>query len=300
MAEVKEKKTKAQKIDITKKEPIDKEKKVVKGKTENNKENKKESKTSKKKNNILQKDSVKKTVERMKKYNITAIVMIALAVFIFSFIISAQLNTVGNTDIISKGMREAELLSELQKAKEEYEVLQENYEESQKIVEEYKTNASSNDTLISSMKSELENAKILAGLETVKGEGVVVTLEDSTDTTLSQEAGLVHDTDLISVVSELKSAGAEAISINGQRVIAITAIRCVGPTIQVNSTKVASPFYIKAIGNAKYLESALNIKNGVVSSLKSYGIKVDIETDKSITIDKYDATLKFKYATIVK
>lgn len=300
MAEVKEKKTKTQKIDITKKEPIDKEKKVVKGKTENNKENKKESKTSKKKNNILQKDSVKKTVERMKKYNITAIVMIALAVFIFSFIISAQLNTVGNTDIISKGMREAELLSELQKAKEEYEVLQENYEESQKIVEEYKTNASSNDTLISSMKSELENAKILAGLETVKGEGVVVTLEDSTDTTLSQEAGLVHDTDLISVVSELKSAGAEAISINGQRVIAITAIRCVGPTIQVNSTKVASPFYIKAIGNAKYLESALNIKNGVVSSLKSYGIKVDIETDKSITIDKYDATLKFKYATIVK
>lgn len=300
MAEVKEKKTKTQKIDITKKEPIDKEKKVVKGKTENNKENKKESKTSKKKNNILQKDSVKKTVERMKKYNITAIVMIALAVFIFSFIISAQLNTVGNTDIISKGMREAELLSELQKAKEEYEVLQENYEESQKIVEEYKTNASSNDTLISSMKSELENSKILAGLETVKGEGVVVTLEDSTDTTLSQEAGLVHDTDLISVVSELKSAGAEAISINGQRVIAITAIRCVGPTIQVNSTKVASPFYIKAIGNAKYLESALNIKNGVVSSLKSYGIKVDIETDKSITIDKYDATLKFKYATIVK
>lgn len=300
MAEVKEKKTKTQKIDITKKEPIDKEKKVVKGKTENNKENKKESKTSKKRNNILQKDSVKKTVERMKKYNITAIVMIALAVFIFSFIISAQLNTVGNTDIISKGMREAELLSELQKAKEEYEVLQENYEESQKIVEEYKTNASSNDTLISSMKSELENAKILAGLETVKGEGVVVTLEDSTDTTLSQEAGLVHDTDLISVVSELKSAGAEAISINGQRVIAITAIRCVGPTIQVNSTKVASPFYIKAIGNAKYLESALNIKNGVVSSLKSYGIKVDIETDKSITIDKYDATLRFKYATIVK
>ena len=296
MAEVKEKKSKTQKIDITKKEPIDKEKKVAKGKKENNKE----SKTSKIKNNILQKDSVKKTVERMKKYNITAIVMIALAVFIFSFIISAQLNTVGNTDIISKGMREAELLSELQKAKEEYEVLQENYEESQKIVEEYKTNASSNDTLISSMKSELENAKILAGLETVKGEGVVVTLEDSTDTTLSQEAGLVHDTDLISVVSELKSAGAEAISINGQRVIAITAIRCVGPTIQVNSTKVASPFYIKAIGNAKYLESALNIKNGVVSSLKSYGIKVDIETDKSITIDKYDATLKFKYATIVK
>ncbi len=301
MAEVKEKKTNT-KIDITKKEPIDKEKKktVSNNKVDKKKDKKTTTKSIKDKKKIFEKDAIKTTVEKMKKYNVTAIVMIALSVFIFSFIISAQLNTVGNTDIISKGMREAELLIELQKSKEEYEALKEKYEENQKVVEEYKTNSSSNDTLIASMKTELENANILAGIAKVKGEGVVVTLEDSTDTTLSQEAGLVHDTDLISVVSELKSAGAEAISINGQRVIATTAIRCVGPTIQVNSTKVASPFYIKAIGNAKYLESALNIKNGVVSSLKSYGIKVDVETDKSITIDKYDATLKFGYATIVK
>lgn len=298
MAEVKEKKSKVSKIDITKKEPIDKEQKKQMADT------KKENRTTKKikeiRKNMFENKGVKQTVEKMKRYNITAIVMIALSVFIFSFIISAQLNTVSNTDIISKGMREAELLTELQKAKEQYETLKENYDESQKIVEEYKTNSSTNDTLISSMKSELEQSSILAGLTDVKGEGVVVTLEDSTDTTLSQEAGLVHDTDLISVVSELKAAGAEAISINGQRVIATTAIRCVGPTIQVNSIKVASPFYIKAIGNSKYLESALNIKNGVASSLKSYGIKVDIETDKSITIDKYDNTLKFRYAQVKK
>ena len=301
MAEVKEKKSKVAKIDITKKEPIDKEQKKS---VSDVKEVKKENKTAKKirniRKNMFENEGVKQTVEKMKKYNITAVVMIALAVFIFSFIISAQLNTVSNTDIISKGMREAELLTELQKAKEQYETLKESYEESQKIVEEYKTNSSTNDALISSMKYELEQSSILAGLTDVKGEGIVVTLEDSTDTTLSQEAGLVHDTDLISVVSELKAAGAEAISINGQRVIATTAIRCVGPTIQVNSIKVASPFYIKAIGNSKYLESALNIKNGVASSLKSYGIKVDIETDKSITIDKHDNTLKFRYAQVKK
>lgn len=288
MAAKKEKETKP-KIDITKTEPLNKNTDAKK------KEKEKETKRSKNK-----RENVKKTVDVIKKYNITATVMIALALFIFSFVIAAQLNTVGNTNIISEGMREADLLRELQNMKEEYNVLKEQYEESQEIVEEYKTSSSSNDSLIASMKSELEKANVLAGLAAVRGEGVVITLKDSTDTEMSIEAGLVHDTDLTAIVTELKAAGAEAISINGQRVIATTAIRCVGPTIQVNSVKVASPFYIKAIGNSKYLESALNIKNGVVDSLKSYGIEVEIETDNSITIDKYDLALKLRYATEVK
>lgn len=283
MAE-KEKKEKT-KIDITKKEPLDKEKRVVK----------KEPKETKKK---VSKREL--TMNMVQKYNIIATIMIALALFIFSFIIAAQMNTVGNTNIISEGMREADLLRELQTAKEEYEALKESYEESQEIVEEYKTSSSTNDALIASMKSDLEKANVLAGLADVKGEGVVVTIKDSTDMTLSAEAGLVHDTDLTAIVTELKAAGAEAISINGQRIIATTAIRCVGPTIQVNSVKVASPFYIKAIGNSKYLESALTIRNGVVDSLKSYGIEVNIKTDNKITIDKYDLALKLKYATEAK
>ena len=283
MAE-KEKKEKT-KIDITKKEPLDKEKRVVK----------KEPKETKKK---VSKREL--TMNMVQKYNIIATIMIALALFIFSFIIAAQMNTVGNTNIISEGMREADLLRELQTAKEEYEALKESYEESQEIVEEYKTSSSTNDALIASMKSDLEKANVLAGLADVKGEGVVVTIKDSADMTLSAEAGLVHDTDLTAIVTELKAAGAEAISINGQRIIATTAIRCVGPTIQVNSVKVASPFYIKAIGNSKYLESALTIRNGVVDSLKSYGIEVNIKTDNKITIDKYDLALKLKYATEAK
>lgn len=286
MAAKKEKETKP-KIDITKTEPLDK-KADTKKKEDVNKSNKKRH------------THLKKTVDVIRKYNITAIAMIALALFIFSFVIAAQLNTVGNTNIISEGMREADLLRELQTMKEEYETLKEQYNESQEIVEEYKTSSSSNDTLIASMKTELETANVLAGLTNVKGEGVVITLKDSTDTEVSVEAGLVHDTDLTAIVTELKAAGAEAISINGQRIISTTAIRCVGPTIQVNSVKVASPFYIKAIGNSKYLESALNIKNGVVDSLKSYGIEVEVETSNNITIDKYDLALRLKYASQTK
>lgn len=282
-------------IDITKKEPIHKGKTEKISEVQSIKQNEKKAAITK-----TEKERMKKTVEIMKKYNVASVVMIALVLFIFSFIIAAQLNTVGNTDIISTGMREAELLSELQKANEKYETLKEEYEKSQVIVEEYKTNASTNDTLISSMKSELEQAKVLAGLATVKGEGVVVILQDSTDTNMSIEAGLVHDTDITSIVNELRAAGAEAISVNGERILSTTAIRCVGPTIQINGTKVASPFHIKAIGNAKYLESALNLKGGVVDSLKAYGIQVEIAINEGIIIDKYNDTLKLKYASEVK
>lgn len=286
-------------IDITKKKPLQK---LAIDNIESNGKIKKEKKTT----FAFKKGNKEKSIKNMlnekvvKRYNLVSIIMISLVLFIFSFIIAAQLNTVGNTDIISTGMREAELLLELQNINNKYDNLKKEYEKSQAIVEEYKNSASSNDTLIASMKTSLEHSKLLAGLTTVKGEGVVIILQDSTDSTVSVEAGLVHDTDIISIVNELRAAGAEAISVNGERILATTAIRCVGPTIQVNGTKVASPFHIKAIGNAKYLESALNIRGGVVDNLRAYGILVEIATSDGIVIDKYDETLVLKYAKEVK
>lgn len=268
---------KSKKIDISKKEPLDK--------------NKKEIKTLKEKVGIF-----------FKKFNLISNILIGIAVFSFMLIISAQLNTVGNTNIIEEGMREAELLSEISKYKMELEDLKQEYEKSQEVVEEYKTNVSNKDLLFATMTEELDKSKLLAGLTNVKGEGIVITVEDSIieSSDLTIEAGLVHDTDLTAILTELKAAGVEAISINGQRIIVTTAIRCVGPTIQINSTKVASPFYIKAIGNSDYLESALNIKGGIVDSLRGYGINIKVERQNNIFIDKYDSTLKFKAAETVK
>lgn len=250
----------------------------------------------------LNKEKSKSKKELFSTKNIKAYILIGVAAFFFTLIISAQLNTVSNTDIIAEGMREAELLAELAKVKEELKELKVDYEKSQKIVEEYKSNASTNDSLIASMTEELNAASVLAGLVDLKGEGVVVTIHDSTSNSpeLTAEAGLVHDTDLVAIVTELKAAGAEAISINGQRIIATTPIRCVGPTIQINSVKVAAPYYIKAIGNSQYLESALNIKGGIVTSLRRYGLNIEITRQNDIKIDKYDGNFKLRAATVVK
>ena len=103
---------------------------------------------------------------------------------------------------------------------------------------------------------------------------------------------------MLTVVNELKAAGAEAISINGQRIIATSAIRCVGPVIQVNYQKVAAPFEIKAIGNAQYLESAMTIKNGVVDLLKEYGVSVTVSRQNNVEIPKYEGEQNFKNASV--
>ena len=122
---------------------------------------------------------------------------------------------------------------------------------------------------------DLANAQFLAGLTDVKGPGVVVTLNDSQKPSVSMPPGfappnIIHDTDIAAVVNELKASGAEAISVNGQRIVAVSPIRCVGPTIMVNFTPQAPPFVIKAIGDPKTLKTGINLPGGVTKDIVSY------------------------------
>jgi uncharacterized protein YlxW (UPF0749 family) len=156
MANVVNKKTK--KININKTKPLsseNKKKKVIAIKT------------------VLAKMKFPELKANFKKYNILTYLMMGISLFVLSLIISAQLNTVGNTNIIGKGMREAELLAELSKSNTEYDNLKTDYDKSQEIVDEYKSSQSNTSLLVSSMKEELDKANILAGLVDLEGEGVL-------------------------------------------------------------------------------------------------------------------------------
>ena len=147
------------------------------------------------------------------------------------------------------------------------------------------------------MNNTINTLSIIAGSTDLIGEGIVITLTDGEQVSTSIDSNaLVHDSDILTVVNELQAAGAEAISVNGQRIISTSAIRCVGPAIQVNYQKVASPFTIKAIGNSQYLESAMNIKNGIVDTLEEYGLNITVERSKEVKILKFDGTFNTKYA----
>lgn len=236
------------------------------------------------------------------KYSIIPYTIIGIALFFLSMMLTAQMKSMSNTEEVIQGKRETQLAEDLLNLQRKYDDLKVEYDNKSKIVEEYQNNSATNNTLISSMKEEIENLSAISGTTDLKGEGILLTLNDGSKTSNEdlRSDSLVHDSDLLTVVNELKAAGAEAISINGQRVISTSAIRCVGPVIQVNYQKIAAPFEIKAIGNSQYLESAMIIKGGVVDLLKEYGVSVSISRQNEIKIPKYEGTLNFKNATVDK
>ena len=132
------------------------------------------------------------------------------------------------------------------------------------------------------LSKDLMNAQAFAGLTDVKGPGIIVTLSDSKKPFANMPSGfsnmpsgfappnLIHNTDIDAVLNELKSSGAEAISVNGQRIVAVSPVRCVGPTILVNFTATASPFVIKAIGDPQTLKAGIELPGGIVTQIRSY------------------------------
>ncbi|MCL5040572.1 MAG: DUF881 domain-containing protein, partial [Firmicutes bacterium] len=146
---------------------------------------------------------------------------------------------------------------------------------------------------------EMERLRILAGLSEVQGPGVTVTMDDSKRPRQKGEdpnAFLIHDDDVLKVINELLAAGAEAVAINGQRLVSNTEIRCAGPTISINRAMTAPPLTIVAIGDPATLESALKMRGGVMESLALWGIEVKVKKENEVTIPAYHGSLDFQYA----
>lgn len=151
------------------------------------------------------------------------------------------------------------------------------------------------------IKEENRVLSLRASLVDVEGPGVVLTITDSKTPVKDGENPnlyLIHDEDMLRIVNELRAAGAEAISINDQRLIGTSEIRCSGPTITVNGKIFAPPFIIKAIGDTKTLHSSLTMRGGVVESLKYWEIEVKIQDEAHITVPAYDGTMKQNYIKV--
>jgi uncharacterized protein YlxW (UPF0749 family) len=138
------------------------------------------------------------------------------------------------------------------------------------------------------MQRMLDESKMLAGTVAVHGPGVVVQLQDSPKRPPEARQDviqdyIVHDRDIRDVVNELFAAGAEAISVNGQRLMASSSIRCVGPVVLVNTTQVGAPFIIKAIGNPETLESGLKVPAGIYDDLDAWDM-ITITREQDIRI----------------
>lgn len=135
------------------------------------------------------------------------------------------------------------------------------------------------------LRRELAEARVLAGLTPVTGPGVVVTVRQPART----DGGLfaVHQEDLLSLVNELRAAGAQALSLNGQRLLATTAIRQAGSAFAVNHALVGPPFVLVAVGPPQTMIQALQLPGGVVDTLTAVGIHVQVRAERRVHVPAY-------------
>ena len=127
----------------------------------------------------------------------------------------------------------------------------------------------------------LETDRVLAGLTTVSGSGIVIRLDDS-----GLVQSLVHDSYLTEILNVLKSAGAQAISINGERIVPTSEVLCLGPSIRVNGVRLFAPYRIAAVGEPDTLLKAYQ-ESRIYSTIVAQNLLYDVQKYDSLTIGAY-------------
>ncbi|QXM05823.1 DUF881 domain-containing protein [Crassaminicella indica] len=168
-------------------------------------------------------------------------------------------------------------------------------------IEEYEKIQEEGGKFKEALLKELKEEKFRSGFMDMEGPGIILTLDDGTRELEEGEDPndvLVHDLDILSIINDLKVAGAEAISINGQRLLANSEISCGGHSMRINNQFFAQPFIIKAIGDPKKLEAALTAPVSTGELLKMYGLYVEVNTSLNIKIPKYSEEINFRYLKV--
>ena len=194
-------------------------------------------------------------------------------------------NSLGTT--VGTNATENELRSAVLKSKEKYDNLYNELEEAEKQLEAERTNVTQNNGELENLENSIKEANKSLGLTDVTGTGVII--EDPNDL-------LVHDIDLIRLVNELKNAGAEAISVNDQRIVTNTSIECEGSVIKVNGVKIGAPFEIKAIGLPELLSNTDRVGGYLWKMREDWALKAKLKKFDNITIPKYTGVIKYEYA----
>ncbi|HEX4978622.1 MAG TPA: DUF881 domain-containing protein [Acidimicrobiales bacterium] len=140
----------------------------------------------------------------------------------------------------------------------------------------------------------------LAGIDEVRGPGLRVTLDDSD--VREPPAGahvndlVVHSQDVQAAVNALWRAGAEAVSINGQRLVATSAVLCVGNTLLLNGTVHSPPYEITAIGASRDRFEADRLVRRLREVSAQFGVRVDVQRSNELTVPAYGGSTKLRFA----
>jgi uncharacterized protein YlxW (UPF0749 family) len=162
-----------------------------------------------------------------------------------------------------------------------------------------------NDPLINTINGRLDRLTGPSGMKPLSGPGLVVTLDDAP---LDQEVPegtdpnllVVHQQDLQAVINALWAGGAEGVSLQNQRIISTTGIKCVGNTVRLQGVPYAPPYEIKAVGNAGAMFDALTASPEVQDyrgyTLAPYNLGWTLREDAKLDIPAYSQPISLQYA----
>ena len=159
----------------------------------------------------------------------------------------------------------------LDETREQNDRLSEQVKEMRKEVQSYREAAAgSSEQSDQALLDEIAHLQLAAGMTDVVGPGIEV--------------------------NELRDAGAEALSLNGNRILATSEIRCSGSVVTINGRRTSAPFVIDAIGDTDTMFNALMMRNGVVDVLKQWSIQVSVTEVDELLVPAYDGTIEYRYA----
>lgn len=210
--------------------------------------------------------------------------------------IDSATKTVGTTLRDNNGLRD-ELLS----VQGKYEILYKELENKEKLLEQTRQLASNNNEEDSKNEETIKNNQRLLGLTDISGQGLIIRLDENREVdsneVLNINGYLVHEEDLLYIVNELFNCGADAVSINDERIVNTTSILCDGNIIRVNGKMIGVPITIKAIGYPERLDGALTRPGGYLDVMASDGVIVSVERSENISISKYNGVYAYEYLT---
>ncbi len=163
---------------------------------------------------------------------------------------------------------------------------------------------SNNKFIIKQLEEQVEQYRKLSGEWPVSGEGVIIIVDDSKrplNDFQDPEDVIVHDINLRILVDELRQAGAEAISVNGTRVIfGCSKINCSGPTININKIEHGAPYIIRAIGDRYELQRKMIEDGSYANTLKHFALNIEVNTKVYMEIAGYGDSVRQKFVKVVE
>lgn len=240
------------------------------------------------------------------KYN-EASLFVFIACIIVGILISLNINfsrTNNRVFLTTKQYQDA--YEQKNKLRNDISSLSEQYYDLNNKLDKFKSAGKDKIAVVEELDKELNQNNMFLGKEDVEGQGIIITLKD-----VSNEADyniedpdllskIIHNSDLNYIINDLKNAGAEAISINGQRVTDRTAIYCDGTLIAINGVKIATPFYISAIGKKEELSNYMLADENYLKWMIGRTISVNVNELDDIKIQGYTFDITKDFLSSVK